>query len=377
MRVAFFYPYSSIGRPIDPDAVWTSPRGLTGSELAFVMYARGLASLGHGVTVFTRVTHAAFAEGMSWCPYDDWEKIYREQPWDAMCSWMTPEPLMRPAAGSFRLFNQQVSDFRMCGPGWEEHVDILAPLSSSHAQYLIGMTDLPRSKWRIMYNGVDMSAFRIGEKVPGKMIWASSHDRGLHWLLEAFPEVKRRVPSAELHIFYDFGGCRSFASSPEDAKNPLMAELSRRSVYTLEALKRLEGKGVHAHGSVSRERMLSEMSSSEVLPYTCDPVHYTETFGVTVLEACASGAVPVICSSDAFSELWAPHVPHVPPPFSSHKREYVDLLCSILLDPLKRKSMSDSCRLRAGDFDWPSLVLQLEKCLLTRGAEGLPSVRWP
>lgn len=376
MRVAFFYPYSSIGRPIDPGAIWTSPRGLTGSELAFVMYAKGLAALGHGVTVFTRVTGPAFADGMSWCPYEEWETTYRHQDWDSMCSWMTPEPLASPARGAFRLFNQQVSDFRMCPSGWEAHVDLLAPLSSSHARYLVGMTSLPRSRWRVMYNGVDLDTFRRGEKVPGRMIWASSHDRGLHWLLEAFPEVRRRIPAAELHIFYDFAGCEAFASRPEDPNNHLAAELTRRSVYTLDALKRLSGRGVHVHGSASRERMAVEMAAAQVLPYPCDPVHYTETFGVTVLEACASGTVPVICSADAFGELWAPFVPHVPPPFSSNKRAYVDVLCRVLGDRETWEVESGRCERRAAEFGWPRLVLGLEKCLLTRGAEGLPGVDW-
>lgn len=377
MRVAFFYPYNSIARPIDPSAVWTSPRGLTGSELAFVMYAKGLAARGHGVTVFTRVTAPAFADGMSWCPYPEWESTYRHQPWDAMCSWMTPEALMRPAAGAFRLFNQQVSDFFMCPEGWEPHVDLIAPLSSSHARYLFGMASVPRDRYKVMYNGVDRAVFRPGEKIPGRMLWASSHDRGLHWLLEAFPEVRRRIPEAELHVFYDFSGVEAFAGAAEaSAASPRRAELVRRCQYILEALRRLDGRGVHVHRSVSRERIAEEMGKAPVLPYPCDPVHYTETFGVTVLEACASGTVPVLCAADAFGELWETIAPCVPPPYRPHRRAYIDLLCRVLGDPEERQRWAEACVRYSEFFDWSKLVLDLERCLLTRGREGLPEVNW-
>ena len=56
MRVAFFYPERTIGRPIDPSEIWASPRGLTGSEIACVMYALELSRMGHGVTFFSKFT---------------------------------------------------------------------------------------------------------------------------------------------------------------------------------------------------------------------------------------------------------------------------------------------------------------------------------
>ncbi len=376
LRVAFFYPEFCINRPIDPSSIWTSSRGLTGSELACVMYAVGLVKLGHGVTLFTKVTKPGESDGVVFCPEHEWDSIYRSQGWDAMCSFMTPEALRRPAEGVFRLFNQQVSDFTMCGVDWENHVDIVAPLSSSHAKYLVGMSSMPRDRWRVMHNGVDLSKFKPAQKERGKMIWASSHDRGLHWLLEMFPKIRQRVPFATLHIFYDFTGVEGYAALPEVGRVPTERELGRRARYTKEALSRLEGKGVFVHKSVSRQRMIEEMGSAEVLAYPCDPVHYTETFGVTVLEACASGAVPVLCTSDAFGELWGSVAPHVPPPFPVHKQEYLDILCRTLLDSDLTAASSTRCVAHASNFRWEDLWLNLEDLLWTRGKSGFPMVAW-
>lgn len=374
LRAGFFYPSGMMRLPVDPASVWTSPRGLTGSELACVMYAVGLSELGREVTLFMNFTNPGRIGRVTCCPYQEWEETYCRQEWDALCAWMSPEPLRLADPSQFRLFNQQVSDFNMCEPGWEKYVDFLAPLSSSHARYMAPSTAFPRDRWRVMHDGVDAASFRPGRKVPGKMVWASSHDRGLHWLLEAFPAIRREVPWAELHVFYDFEGLRRYASM--DGVTGLLAELSRRSRYTREALRRLEGHGVHAHGSVSRDRIKEEMASAEVLAYPLDPVHYTETFGVTVLEACASGTVPVLCTADAFGELWGPASLSVPPPYREHKDEFRKLVVDVLTDRDLRESSASRCVGHAALFEWKKLVRQLDEFLETRGESGLPHVDW-
>lgn len=374
LRCAFFFPTAHMRMPIDVNNIWTADRGLTGSEMTFIMYALEISKRGHEVTMFTSITRNAELERVVFCPYNEWASIYKDQHWDALCSWMTPEPLKIANPSQFRLFDQQVTDFSLCEPGWESYVDVLTPVSHSHANFMKSATSLPLEKWKILYNGVNTSDFKPKEKVPGKMIWASSHDRGLHWILEAFPKIKKAVPHATLHIFYNFSGLEGFARLTN--ATGFMAELANRSRYTLEAMRRLEGKGIFTYKSVSRQRIQEEMATSEILAYPCDPVRYTEAFGVTVLEACAAGTVPVICTADAFDELWGSVGLNVSPPFVQHKDEYVEKVIRVLKDEKLRQSLSDGCREYARKFEWSTLADGLEKCLLTRGQEGLSLVKW-
>jgi glycosyltransferase involved in cell wall biosynthesis len=191
-----------------------------------------------------------------------------------------------------------------------------------------------------------------------------------------FPLIKKRVPHANLHIFYDFGGVERFAAFSESEPISHHRELGYRSRYIKEAIRRLEGLDVFVHQSVSRERMQDEMATAEILAYPCDPVHYTETFGVTVLEACAAGAIPVLCTADAFGELWGNITPNVPPPFANSKRVFLDLVCKVLSSDEIRESYVNKCSEYAKLFQWNILSNALELNLYSRGDNGLAHVDW-
>ena len=381
MKLAFCYHPFGMRVPIDIDTIWTSTRGLTGSEMGFFMLAFGMAEAGHDVSIYSKFTKPGSIRGARCFHYEDWDAGSARLEWDAVLASTMADPLMNANPKSFRFLHHQCKGFGGSPSGWEQHVDMLAPLSSSHAKELAPETTLSREKWRVLHNGVDTVKFSPGKKVPGKMIWASSLDRGCHWLLEAFPVIRAAVPEANLHIFYDFHSIRHMAETytPTPA-NPYLTdvnfELGSRSRYILEALHRLEGKGVFPHGSVSRERVENEMRESSILAYPLDPVYYTETFGVTVLEACACGTVPVLCAADAFGELWGPCAETVPAPYPLHKDEWIGKVIHCLRDEKYRSDVAQRCVDHSKKFEWSILAKNLARCLETRGVEGLPQVDW-
>lgn len=389
MKIAFAFHPHVVRVPFNPQELWDDSRGLTGSELTYFMFAIELQKLGHEVVLFSKFANEGTFEGCKYYSYERWESEFCKQTWDVAFSSIMAHPLLFVSLDTFRIFNQQCCGFLSDRPGWSKAVDILAPLSHTHARLLKSNTHfdvldsadaqaLPDSHWRVLNNGVDLSKFSFDpkDKKPHKLIWASSHDRGLHWLLEAFPQIQKRVPDVELHIFYNMHSIlitsRFF---PGQGHANDLVEQGFRARYILDTLNKLNGKGVFVYNSVSRRRIEQEMHTASVLAYPLDPVYFTESFGVVVLEACASGVVPVICSTDAFPELWEPVSEFVPPPYKDHKQEWIDKVVHVLTDDEHRLKLAHKAAEYAKQFSWSILAKQLEELMLTRST-GLPMVQW-
>lgn len=303
-KFAIVYSSLAMGRPLNVAELLTDARGMTGSEGTAIGYAVGLAARGHAVTVYTNVTAPQSYKGVRFRHDSEWTPSVAEE-FDAVVSFMQATPLIGVSAKVFRVFNMQCGDFGGQPSGWEDHTDLLCALSHKHADVMRPTTALPSDKWRVMYNGVDTEQFTPGLKIPGRCIWASSHDRGLHHVLEAWPEVRAAVPHAELHVFYDINGLERFAKMGA-TDVPFLRELQRRSVYEIEMMRRLKNHGVFLGGSVSRDRMRQEMAKAEVLAYPSDAVKFCvtgdtlvdTTDGMRRIDEMESVSSPLVASTD-------------------------------------------------------------------------------
>lgn len=378
MKASFLLHPRTVANPFDAATLWSSARGLTGSEVSFFQYAAQLVRLGHEVVAYSNFTQpglATVADAKLDCrPYEHWHPGGQsDTPWDVCVAWLSADPLRVAPRSAFRFFNQQCRGFAASEAGWEDSVDLLAPLSNAHARVLRPETTLPAERWRILHNGVDTTRFRPASKSPHKVIWASSHDRGLHHLLGMWRDVRAAVPDATLDIFYDMRQLRHLVERHLEGEHE---KLGAMAAYVLDGIERLRGHGVMAHGSVSRERIEREMATASVLAYPLDVPAFTETFGVVVLEACAAGVVPVLCLGDAFGELWEDVALGVPPPMATHKAEFTRALIHALRMADVRRTVTARCIERAKAFDVRKLGVDLDVCLRTRGARGLPEIAW-
>jgi glycosyltransferase involved in cell wall biosynthesis len=88
---------------------------------------------------------------------------------------------------------------------WLLKADKILALSEWHKENLIKTHDLHPDHILVTRNGIDLERFlEKSECNQYKVINSSSPDRGWATLIMCWEEIKRRVPEAELHLFYGF-----------------------------------------------------------------------------------------------------------------------------------------------------------------------------
>lgn len=364
MKIAFIYGQFSLGnRPINLLRMRTDKRGLTGSELSCIEFARGMAARGHDVELFLPLDEPERTiDGVKYRSLKGLLGI--DSTYDVAYAWNEPD-LLRDVGAKFRMVNQQLNDFAYCRPRFDSFVDCYTSPSQTHLNHVAPLSGSP-AKWEVLPNGCDSTQYR-GKKVPGRVIYASSPDRGLHLLLSVWPKVKDAVPEAHLRVFYEMGPWLStFLGSDEIHMQNGRAELGLtetgyRARYVSLALERLSGLGVTRVGSVSRDEMAREMSQAQCLAYPCATIRFTEGFSVSTLEGCASGAVPVIMPADALGQIYE-ELPTISPTLEA----FTENVIRVLTDPAYAAIATAAGARIAAQHQWSTLTARLENIIKER-----------
>lgn len=355
----------------DFDNLWDDPRGLTGSELSFIQFALGLARNGHDVSLFT-VSKSGYSEWNDLKIKTLHELNELDESWDCICSWNEADVLRPVPSRTLKLVNLQINDLSQCAPGYDNFVDVWLSPSDAHRDRMIatdhayhGYTYKPDpNNWEVLYNGCDPSSYNFKmEKVSGRVIWASSPDRGLHWLLQAWPKIKQSVPHAHLKIFYKLKPWLDSMAGQEFSDPCWWVELAQRATYVREALRRLEDYDIEVVGSISRNQINEEMSQAQVLAYPCDTVNWTEGFSVTLMEACAAGIVPVTTDVDALGEIYGGAAVMIRSPIGERLDKFVQAVTESLTDDDFRSKVTSRTMALAECYKWPDLTTKLETIL--------------
>lgn len=385
MKLLFVYgDWSLGGRPIDFAHLETGDRGLTGSELSFLTYAKEMRRRGHEVgVVVTSIDKPETWEGCRVFGFDGpdgYPAIANDGEWDGILVWNEPNMLsqIEKKQKMVRFVDQQLNDFNYCAPDWCRWVDVMTTPAMHHQRFLrtqtrrewvtaepFGMGPSPHGMaWDVLPNGCYPPTIDPSRKVPGRVIYASSPDRGLHLLLQAWPEIRREVRGAHLRIFYSVLPWIERMRGFVDSQDLDMRTLAWRAIYVEKALERLRGEewGVELVGQVGRDRIAKEMQEAEVLAYSCLPIRYTEGFSVTTMEACANGGLPVVTSADSLEEIYGGSVPMVAPD-GAGLLEFPKLVVRGLTDPEWRAGWTTKARALAERHAWPILAERLERIL--------------
>jgi glycosyltransferase involved in cell wall biosynthesis len=387
----------SFRKDLTPSTAYDDPRGLTGSDYGCLRIAEELSALGHSVTIHT-VSNDTQHGAIQIKPLDAPIEA------DVVLSINEPDLLRAAPTGSKRIVWNCLNDVSFCRVGFEEHVDLFLSPSNAHIEQFMTnpawreverTVEFPNgkarftpdpSKWVVLPLGCDPERFEdvaeceycgngagnpdecdyhLPSKIPHRVIYASSPDRGLHHLLGAWPTIKRAVPDATLHVFYRLDPfLRGFDQTPWF---PPIEPNRKRANYIEECLRRFRecgGMGVTLRDSVSRRTIEREMAQACVLAYPCDTIAWSEGFSCTTLECCAARACPVVSDCDAMGEIYYALGP-VP-----REPGWVKAWTERVIEALKVESVRDEQNERAyklaSKLTWKNYAEKLMKEIETR-----------
>lgn len=298
-------------RPFDDEGAFA-----TGTVSGFWSIVWGLAELGYEIDAFADVKEEIFCAehlgGANVFKIATWEGwAAKEQPrswgagYDAYVSILESDLLDLAPKNKPRICVQWLNDFSYAKADPLAVVDLFVSPSVTHADHMTRKVNIPRGKISVvpLSNNPELFAATT-ERRPLSVAYASSPDRGLHHLLDMWPDVKKRVPGAELRVYYRIFPWLDdilLEKSQHGSRHWKRADAVKKA---FEKLGTNGENGLFVVGQLTTAKMAAELGRTEVLAYPCDPVQFTEGFSVTILDACAAGCIPIISGIDAFPELW-------------------------------------------------------------------------
>ena len=266
--------------------------GIGGSELMAINISKRLAKLGHNVSIYSGCGEAG--EGI----YDGVRYYKTEKYHDLSCDVLI---VSRRADALDDKYNIK-SKIKLL---WVHDVfainatnDLLAKadrilaLSEWHKDNLVNYHNIHPNKIIKTRNGIDLKRFNKKiERNRFKCINSSSPDRSWPVLLQAWPEIKKHVPQAELHLYYGFKNWK-YSAQFNPGHNDLINKLE-------EMIVNMKDLGVVFHDRISQDKLSDEMLGSGAWLY---PSWFWETSCISAMEAQAAGLRMITSNRGALTE---------------------------------------------------------------------------
>lgn len=368
MKVAFLFSPYTCPRPLDFNNIWSDSRGLSGSDLGIIRVCQQFVKMGHDVSLFTvfNGNQPSSFDEIKLFKYEQ-KNILIDDNYDCIISWSCPDDLKDLPNNKLRVCCDMLNGFSYCAPGFDNYVDLWTACSVPHLAHQLSFNMTDANKWKILPLGCDPEVY-TQEKIPGRMIWASSAERGLHLLLSIWPDIKKAVPEAHLKIFYNFayGDITKYESGIHEDINAGydIMEFSNRVRYMEYAIPKLKHLGVEHIGSVSRNVINKEMSKSVVMAFPCDPIAFTEGFSCSIMEACAAGSCPITTKVDALDHIYGQVIPTISTPVYKHLEEFKNTVIKALTDEEYRNSINKKAKQFASEHTWEHTAQKLETMII-------------
>lgn len=332
----------------NPDDLYERGQAMTGTGSNFFNLVWGLAERGHTIDAFTETTRNAIAHPrLAGANLYNLDSVEIGKDYQAYISVNEPD-LLRPFTDSrVRICQMQLNDFTYAAGGFDRFVDYYVCPSDRHARFMAETTGLEREKIFAIPLSINAEFFDHDEigRDPYRITYCSSPDRGLHNLLQIFPDIRNAIPGASLHVYYRLRPWLDgvLRTNHHDHAMRERAQIVEKTIQTMGS----KGEnGLFVHGPVPTMTMAKELLASSILAYPCDPVRFTEGFSISIMDACAAGCFPIISDADALPDVYTGAVKFVRGKPSEKKKEWTEAI----INALTFTTQSDARRYAAKAF---------------------------
>ena len=301
-------------------------RGVGGTEALVVVLAETLAARGIAVTVATRIADEE-RDRVRYVP------ISAARPREADATVVVKQWSDAASdAGPVRLFlatDVHVPDAEMIARciRWSTKSAALSPYMRSRLRAAVSAPEM----------GVLSPPIALDDYSPSRedrepvLLYCSVPDRGLYYLKDLFPAIRRRVPNATLVITSDFTLWGRAA-----AKDAFLRFFEQQA-------------GVEYLGHVDRSRLVAEQRRARVLAYPCI---FEEGFCIAAAECMAAGTVPVTTNAFALTTTVGDAGVLIAgrPRGWFYRRSFVRSVATLLTDDGHWRERSRACRIRAQSY---------------------------
>lgn len=325
------------------DGSTPSQRPLGGSESGIVYMARELAACGHSVTVYCNcpeVGPAELFEGVAYVHYHQFFTHYQSMPWDAVIAFRSFDPLLLGRIAPRMIYwtgdaSNQPALENFGHATLQQNVDLVFCVSSWHRDSFIRRFGLSPEKVVATRNGfLSDAVVAAGPRDIATSAYTSTPFRGLDILLEVFPSIRSRVPTAALDVF---SSMKVYGWSAEQDQRAYGA------IY-----KAAKQPGVTLKGSVNQRQLLGALGKTALLLY---PNTFEETSCIAAIEAQASGCVVVTSSKAGLKETVAHQETGIlvegDPRSADYKRHFIEAAVGLMTNPGLFAAFSERARERA------------------------------
>jgi glycosyltransferase involved in cell wall biosynthesis/2-polyprenyl-3-methyl-5-hydroxy-6-metoxy-1,4-benzoquinol methylase len=254
--------------------------GIGGSELMAMEMSKRLVALGHKVRVYNKC--GEHGEGI----YDGVEYRKTEKYQDLECDVLIVSRKANMLADQFnvkaKVKTLWVHD--VCAISATNEVllkaDKILALSEWHKQNIVTVHNVHPDHVVKTRNGIDISRFENKniQRDRFKCVNSSSPDRSWPILLTVWPEIKKQVPEATLHLYYGFKNWE-YSAQWDKGQQDLI-------VFLKNQIQEMAPLGVVYHDRVSQDELANEFLSAGCWLY---PTWFTETSCISAMEAQLAG----------------------------------------------------------------------------------------